>query len=377
MRLNAFDATLSLVTTMFAEGPARNRALGLWSVSGAAGLSLGSLLGGALTGAFGWPAVFWVNLPLAAVAWTGAWVLLPADRCRAESGRGRGGFDIAGAVTGTCGITLLVFALAQGERWGWTSARVVGCAVAALVLLAGFAAVESRAREPLVPPRLVRTRARTLAVVLAFGATAQSLTYFLTLYLQDDLGFSPVRTGVAFLAPTLAITAGNLLGERAIGRWGVRATLCAGLVTSALGSAAAALVLVLVPDAGYTYLLAGVVCHGLGTGTTFTALWVIVGQGVRATEQGTASGLGSTALQCGAGIGLALLVPVGETRDVMWLIAAGCLAAAALVLTGPRDEARHPAGGAALPDHPPLPARTAADHDTIEGTNEGGPWTAR
>ncbi|MDI2130289.1 MFS transporter [Yinghuangia seranimata] len=328
-----FPATLSLVSTLFEEGPQRTRAMAVWAVAGAGGLSVGALLGGVLTSAFGWQAVFFVNVPLVAVAGAAAFVLLPAD----VSARDTGGFDLPGAVTGTAGLTLLVFVIAQGPEWGWGDARLLGAAVAAVALLAGFGAVESRTARPLLPLRMLRNRALTAAsgVIMVFGLTVQAVPFFLTLYFQQEMGFSALRTGVAFLGPTLALTLGNMAGERLVARLGVRRTLLLGFGLAAVGTAL--LAAVMSGDVRYAELLPGTAAFGLGGGMVFTTMWIAAGAGVPAEEQGIASGLASTALQFGAGAGLALLVPLDGVRPALWLIAAGTLLGVAAALALPRD----------------------------------------
>ncbi|MBC9711588.1 MFS transporter [Streptomyces sp. TRM66268-LWL] len=353
-----FPATLSLVTSLFAEGPARNRALTVWAVSGAAGLSLGALAGGVLTGAFGWEAVFYVNVPLVALCAAGAFRLLPGGAGDGERGGRLGGeratFDVPGAVLSTAGITLLVFAVAQGPEWGWTSPGVLGAAGAAALLLAAFAAVEARTAAPLMPLRLFRHRSLgpAMLAILAFGATLQAVPYFLTLFYQLVLGYSALATGLAFLTPTLSITVGNLAGERLVARIGTRSALVAGF---ALGGAGAALTaLATGPDGSFAGGLAGVAVYGLGCGITFNTMWIAAASGIAPHEQGTASGMASTVLQAATGGGLAVLVAVagrstagrtGEAlrvatadglRAVFWWIAAGAVLGAVASLTVPK-----------------------------------------
>src|SRR5262249_42078220 len=156
------------------------RALAVWSVAGAAGLSLGSLLGGVFTTMFSWAAVFFVNVPLAGVAAAVAPLLLPRDEPR----KPRRTFDVSGALTVTAGVTLIVFALVQGPQSGWTSATVMSSVVIAAILLAAFGFVERRSQNPLMPPRLLANRSLTTAmgVTLVFGATYLTVPYFLTEY---------------------------------------------------------------------------------------------------------------------------------------------------------------------------------------------------
>ncbi|RKS10050.1 EmrB/QacA subfamily drug resistance transporter [Nocardiopsis sp. Huas11] len=304
-----FPAVLSLVNSGFPEGRERNRALTVWAAAGAGGLSLGALLGGALTGAFGWAAVFFVNVPLAVVGVAAAFVLLDKDERRERAG----GFDLAGALVGTSGTTLLVFAVAQGPELGWSSTPVVFSGLLAVVLLAGFLVVETRSRTPLMPLRLFRNRhlSAAMAVILVFGFSVQNAPYFLTLYFQDVLGFSAVETGLAFLAPTLSITLGNIVSDRLVGGWGTRTTLLVGIVLNAAG--AGLLALGLTVDGSLWTVLPGTVVLGVGMGVTYTSMWIAASTGVDDREQGAASGMASTALQLGAAAGLAVLVGVYAT----------------------------------------------------------------
>ncbi|GIH60524.1 MFS transporter [Microbispora siamensis] len=325
-------ATLSLVVTMFAEGPARNRAMTVWAVCGAAGLSLGALLGGILTGALGWEAVFFVNVPLTGVGAVAALAVLTPD-----GGRRAGGFDLPGALTGTAGVTGLVFAVAQGPQWGWTSPGVLASAAAAAGLLAVFLVMEARGRDPLLPPRLLANRhtAAGAGVILVYGLTLQCVPYFLTLHFQDVLGYDALRSGLAFLGPTLAITAGNLAAERLIPRLGLRGTLILGIAVGATGTAV--LAWRLSADGSYLGLLAGVVGFGLGAGLWFSTMFILASTGVAPREQGVVSGLSSTLLQAGSAAGLAVLVAVagrettGLTGEALRAATAGGLRSALLV----------------------------------------------
>jgi MFS family permease len=200
-----FPATLALVNTTFAEGPARNRALAVWGGTGATGLVVGVLLGGVLTQALGWEAVFFVNVPLAGVALLLAFALIPADRERAIGRR----FDLPGAHSATLGITLLVLALVQGPNLGWGSPGILASAAGGLLSLVAFAVIERRSRDPLVPPRLLANRnlATAVAITFLFWATFGSVLYFLTLYFQDVRGYDALETGVGFLLPTAVVVA--------------------------------------------------------------------------------------------------------------------------------------------------------------------------
>jgi MFS family permease len=171
-----FPSTLALINTTFAEGAERNRAVGVWGGAGASGLVIGVLLGGVLTQALGWEAVFFVNVPLVALALVLAFALIPPDRERERRRR----FDLPGALGATLGITLIVFALVQGPSLGWGSVAVIASAVAGVLSLAAFALIERRGRDPLVPPRLLANRNLSTAVAIAFlfWATFGSVLYF-------------------------------------------------------------------------------------------------------------------------------------------------------------------------------------------------------
>ncbi|NEB10987.1 MFS transporter [Streptomyces coelicoflavus] len=304
-----FPATLSLVITSFTEGAERNRAMAVWAGAGASGMVLGSLLGGVLTQAFGWEAVFYVNVPLAAVAIVFAHTLIPADGAR-PAGRS---FDLPGALTGTGGATLVVFALVQGPESGWTSAVVVGAAVAGLLLLAAFLVIEVRSAEPLMPLRLFRNRNLSggVATTFMFMATFGSLLYFLTVYFQGVHGYSALETGVAFLVPMVAGVVGSTLGGRLMTRFGARPTILGSLVVGAAGTLL--LALPMDPSGSYVALVPGLIVLSLGQGALYTSMFAASSAGVDPMEQGIASGIVSTGQQVGGAVGLALLVAVANS----------------------------------------------------------------
>ncbi|WP_349307829.1 MULTISPECIES: MFS transporter [unclassified Streptomyces] len=342
-----FPATLSLINTLFDEGPARNRALAVWGAAGAGGLCFGSLLGGALVDVFAWPSVFFVNVPLAAAIAVAGRMLFPADEERAE----RREFDVSGALTATGGITLLVFVLVHAPEAGWSSGSVLVCSAASVALLAAFAAIERRTRDPLTPARLFAHRSLVAAMALTavYSATFSSLPYFLTLYFQTVRGYSPLGTGLAFLVPALVVAAGTKAGERAVAAVGMRRTLLGSLLLGAAG--AALLALGLTSDGSYARVLPGIVLLSLGQGAGWTAMWIAAAAGVAPGDQGIASGLASTTLQVGGAVGLAGLVAVADTgrhgglaggalrhallgdiRTAVYVIAAGiCLGAVVLL----------------------------------------------
>jgi EmrB/QacA subfamily drug resistance transporter len=304
-----FPATLSLVNTTYAEGRERNRALAVWGGAGAAGLVVGVLLGGVLTQALGWEAAFFINVPLAGLALLLAFPLIAPDQRRDRSRR----FDLPGALSATLGVTLLLFALVQGPSLGWSSPAILASAAACLLLLATFAMIEWRSREPLVPPRLLANRNLATAVVIAFlfWATFGSVLYFLTLYLQGVHRYGALETGVGFLLPTAVVVAGSALAGSLATRFGVRRTLVAALVVGGLG--ALALGLAMSPDGSYAALVPGLIALSIGDGVAFTTMFIAAVTGVSDREQGVASGIASTSSSVGAAVGLALLVLVANS----------------------------------------------------------------
>lgn len=303
-----FPTTLALINTTFAEGPARNRALGIWGGAGAAGLVIGVLLGGVLTQAFGWEAVFLVNVALAGPALVLAFVWIPRDGER-EKGRT---FDLPGALSVTLGVTLIVFALVQGPALGWLSPGILVSAVAGLLLMGAFFVIERRSADPLMPPRLLSHPNLVTGVVIAFMfmATFGAVLYFLSLYFQEILGYDALETGVGFLIPTAVVVAGSTVAGRLVSRFGLRPTLAAALAVGALG--AVALGLAISPNGTYTELVPGLVLLSMGDGVVFTTMFIAAATGIPDRQQGIASGIASTGSGAGAAVGLAILVLVAN-----------------------------------------------------------------
>ncbi|MEU6083393.1 MFS transporter [Streptomyces sp. NPDC047108] len=301
-----FPTTLALINTTFAEGRARNRALGVWGGAGAAGLVIGVLLGGFLTQTFGWEAVFLVNVALAGPALLLAFVLIPRDGER-EKGRK---FDLPGALSVTFGVTFIVFALVQGPGLGWLSPGILISAVAGLLLIGAFFVIERRSDDPLMPPRLMANPNLITGVVITFMfmATFGSVLYFLSLYFQEILGYDALETGAGFLIPTVVVVAGSTGAGRLVTRFGLRRTLVAALAIGALG--AVALGLAISPDGTYAELVPGLVALSIGDGVVFTTMFIAAATGIPDRRQGIASGIASTGSGVGAAVGLAVLVLV-------------------------------------------------------------------
>ncbi|GAA0478728.1 MFS transporter [Paractinoplanes deccanensis] len=339
-------ATLATINTSFEEGPRRHRALAVWGGAGAVGMALGSLLGGVLTDWFGWQAVFYVNVPLALGAALVALRLMAAD----PAGVRRRRLDLPGVLTATLGFTALVFGIVQGPELGWSSPAALGAILGGIALVGVFLVIEGRTADPLMPLVLLRNRSLVTAmgVTFIFMGTFGAQYYFLTVYLQDVLGFDALRSGFAFLPSALVGLVGTKASEKLLGRIGVRSTVLLGLLTGAAGMAL--LAAGMSPGGGYAALTPGLVLISLGQGVTWTAMFVAAGTGVRAEHHGVASAMASTMQQIGGAVGLAVLVAVATSgahgaagaelvpglRSAGWTAAALTVLGAAIALTLPK-----------------------------------------
>ncbi|MER8910496.1 MFS transporter [Mesorhizobium sp. M0854] len=305
-----FPATLSLINRLFAEGPERNRALAVWGGAGASGLTLGSLAGGFLTSAFGWPSVFYVNVLLAGIAIIAAFAIIPRDRKRHE----QRSFDLPGALTVTAGATLLVFTLVQGPEYGWGSGAIIVSAALAAFFLIAFTVIEANSADPLMPLRLFHNRSLVAGMTITFlyMATFGALPYFLTVLLQNVHGFTALQTGLAFLVPSVAIATGTQLGERLATRFSTRSTLVGGMIVGAVGTAL--MVSGATADSSYLALVPGLIVSGVGQGIVWTAMWIAAASGVAHDQQGVASGMASTTLNVGNAIGMAVLIAIANSQ---------------------------------------------------------------
>jgi MFS family permease len=320
-------AALAILTATVPAGPERDRAVALWTAAAAGGGALGWVLGGVLTGALGWRAVFLVNVPVGAVA------LVLVGRVLAESRDPQAArqLDVAGAVSLTLGLTALVHGL---------TARALAPLALAAAGLAAFAVLERRVRAPLIPPGSLRS-----APLLCAGAVAAIVTatttpalFLCLLYVADELHRGPLATGLTFAPVNLAVIAGSWLGPRLLARTTPPTAMAAGLAAIAAGA------LALLGASGQASLLAPFVAMGLGIGVAATAS-TAAGTAASADRRGLASGLLNAAAQIGTALGLALLVSGDHRRGFVGAaLLAGLGAAAMLVLTR-RDSLRgRPAG---------------------------------
>lgn len=315
----AAPSALALITTTFAEGPARNRALGVFAAMSATGASIGLILGGILTDAASWRWVMFINVPF------GIALVLLAPRYVAESVRHRGRFDLGGALTGTLGIGSLVYGFIRVSESSWGDTVALASFTAAVALLATFVALESRAPQPILPLRLLANRIRAgayLNMLLLAGAMF-AMFYFLTQYLQDVHGMGPLTTGLAFLPLTAGIFTLSRIMPRVLPRTGPRRPLIVGM---SLIIAGLLWLTQLSPDTSYVGgLLGPMVLFGIGGGMSFLPITVTILNAVEARDSGAASGVLQTMQQGGGALGIAILVSVfaSERRDALAHPAAG------------------------------------------------------
>jgi EmrB/QacA subfamily drug resistance transporter len=303
-------AALSLLTVVFKEGEERNKALGIWSAITAGGAALGLILGGVLTEYASWRWVLFVNIPIAVVAVVGSLRYVPESKDK----RARG-FDIPGAVLITGGLMSLVYALVKGNDFGWSSGRTLGLLAFAVALIAGFAAVQVRSDNPLVPFRLFKNRTVLGADLgaLFIGAGIFAIFFFLILWMQQVNGYSPIKSGLAFLPMTFLIGAGAGIGSTSIGKIGPRPLLIAGPLLA--GSGLFTLGLRLHADSTYLgTILPSLVLVAFGMGLTFVALTSSAVAGVPQEDAGIASALLNAGQQVGGALGLAILTAVSTAR---------------------------------------------------------------
>ncbi len=304
-------ATLTILTTTFAEGPSRARALGAWSAVSAAGASAGALLGGILTDFLSWRWILFVNVPVGVVGLVAARRYLPESRADMVHRH----LDLGGAITVTAGLVALVFALVRTETYSWGSAQVLLPLLLGVLLIAVFLVLQARfSKAPLVPLRIFRSRSvagGNAVMLMMFGALFGSW-YFETLYMQHVLGFSPLQAGLAFLPQTLLIAAGAQVTARLVPRFGPRLLILAGTLVAGAGLAWLAQI-----SPGSTFLadlFGPFVLIGLGMGLAVTPIAVAGTAGVPREEAGLASGLLNTSRTVGASIGLAALATVAANR---------------------------------------------------------------
>lgn len=301
-------AALSILTTTFAEGRERNIALGAWGAVGGVGAAAGVLLGGILTDLLSWNWIFLVNVPVGVGALIFTPILLRESRDEAAKS-----FDALGAILVTSGLSLLVLGITQGHTWGWGSGRTIGVFIVAGLLLGAFIAWESRHHEPLMPLSIFRLRTLTAANAVGFilGTAMFAMFLILTLYMQQVLHYSPLRTGVYYLAVAgTAIIWANVTAQ-VVNRVGVKPALVFGMTMMTIGL----LLFTQVPVHGSyaSNLLPGFLIIGVGIPFSFIPITIASLAGTNPGQAGLASGLINTSQQVGGALGIAVLSTIATS----------------------------------------------------------------
>ena len=303
-------AALAVITTTFAEGSERTKALSIWAAIASGGSAVGLLLGGILTEALSWEWIFFINVPIGVAIVLASFRLVPNSRVEGGSRH----FDLVGAVSVTAGLLVLVYAIVKAQDWGWGSGSTVGLAALAIALLASFVWIESRSPYPLV--RLGLFRLRSLAVgngvflIVAGGLFA--MFFFASLYLQQILGYSALTTGFAFLPVTVGIMMGAVTAQQLVPKRGVRPVLLTGLSVAAVGLTILGVSTQV--DGSYLGVLGGLFPMSLGMGAAFVTLTLVATTNVDESDAGLASGIFNTSQQVGGALGLAILSTLANDR---------------------------------------------------------------
>ena len=307
-------AALSIVTTTFSDGAERNKALGVWGAVAGSGGAAGVLLGGILTDGLGWEWVLWVNVPVSIFAFVLPPRLIAESRAEHETRA----FDVAGAVTVTAALSILVYALVDATEAGWGSTQTIGLIALSVALLAAFVAIELRSAKPLVPFSIFRIRTLTGANVvgLLVGASLFSMFFFISLYMQQVLGYSAIHAGLSYLPLALVIMASAGIASQLVTKLGYKPVLAAGLMFIVIGLLWFSQVSV---GGGFTTdILGPSLFAAAGLGFAFVTTTIAAVSGVEESEAGLASGLINTSQQIGGALGLAVLstIAVSRTDDV-------------------------------------------------------------
>ena len=301
---------LSIITTTFAEGAERNKALGIWGALGGIGATTAWLIGGPIVDGLGWEWIFFINIPVGLAALGLSPVLLRESRASLA----RRSFDPAGALTITGALALLVYAIVEAPETGWGDPQTLTLLAGAAALLLAFVLIESRHPAPLVPLRIFR--ARTIvganAVMLVFGTLPYGLGFVLTLYAQQVLGYSAVRFGLTSLVFPAMAAVGSIAGQSIVLRLGFRPVAAVGMAL--MGAGALVLTQVSVGGSYFGDIFFGLLLFGPGVGLAFVTASIAALAGVTEHESGLASGLSNTSFQIGAALGVAVVTTVAVTR---------------------------------------------------------------
>ncbi len=308
-------AALSILTTTFAEGRERNVALGIWGAAAGSGGAAGTLLGGVLTSYVGWSWIFFINVPVGAVLIAVTPRLLRESRADLAHRH----FDVAGAATITSGLMLLVYAMTRATQHGWSDALTVTFLVSSAALTAAFVAIELRSRAPLLPMRIFRLRTLSAAnaTALLLSSAVFSQFFLLTLYMQEVLHYSAIKTGIAYITLTLSVIAFAAVAQGMATRIGVRRVLPVGLVLSA----AALFLDARLPVEGHYFweIFPAFLLSGIGLAFAFVPMQIAALTGVGQSDAGIASGLINTTQQVGGAIGLAAASTIAATYTSQYI----------------------------------------------------------
>ncbi|HVW90051.1 MAG TPA: MFS transporter [Gaiellaceae bacterium] len=303
-------AALSIISTTFEEGAERAKALGVWAAIAIGGSAVGLILGGLLTQYFSWPWIFFVNVPVGIVAFVLSLRLIPESRDELA----HRSYDLAGAVSVTGGLMALVYAIVDAQSAGWGSTKTLGFFALAIVLLAAFVVIETRAKAPLVRLSIFRIRSlftANITMLLAMSGMF-AMFFFNTLYIQRVLGYGPLKAGLAFLPFTAGVMISAGIASQFATKIGVRVIAAAGMLLGTAGL----LLLTQLPVHG-TYLanvLPSIILASLGMGAVFMPLTLVATTGLEDEDQGLASGLFNTSQQVGGALGLAVLSTIATNR---------------------------------------------------------------
>ena len=303
-------AALSIVMTTFSDGAERNKALGVWGAVAGSGGAAGVLLGGILTDGLGWEWVLWVNVPVSLIAFALSPRLIAESRAEHETRA----FDVAGAITVTAGLSLLVYAIVDAAGAGWGSAQTLERIAVSLALLSLFVAIELRSAKPLMPFSIFRIRTLTGANVvgLLVGASLFSMFFFVSLYMQQVLGYSAIHAGLSYLPLALTIMASAAIASQLVTRFGYKPILAVGLLLIVTGLLWFSRISV---GGGFTTdILGPSLLAAAGLGFSFVTTTIAAVSGVQESESGLASGLINTSQQIGGALGLAVLSTIATSR---------------------------------------------------------------
>jgi EmrB/QacA subfamily drug resistance transporter len=305
----ASPTSLALITTTFPEGPERNRAFGVFAAVSAGGGAIGLLAGGMLTEWLDWRWVLFVNVPI------GVLIAVLTPLYISESERHTGRFDIAGALTSTAGMASLVYGFIRAADEGWRDSLAIGSFGAAIVLLLSFAFIETRAKEPITPLRMFadRNRSGTYVIMLSLAAAMFGMFFYIVLFVQNVLGYTPIEAGLAFLPVTVVIALGAGLSQRFLPVFGPKPFMIVGSALSVIGLFWQTLI---GSDSSYAGgVLGPMLVFGFGMGLNFVTLTITAVSGVAQHEAGAASGLLNATQQVGGSLGLSILTTVFGTAS--------------------------------------------------------------